>query len=74
MLSQTVVNPNVMWLEGQDPLLRSRDGSRSYICPSKAPNPIRNGIDPAFETDPLYLDVTNNLTRINTATPTRLRR
>lgn len=32
-------------------------------------NLIRNGIDLAFETDLLYLDVTNNRIGINTATP-----
>ena len=32
-------------------------------------NLIRNGIDLAFETDLLYLDVNNNRIGINTATP-----
>ena len=48
--------------------LRSRDGSRSCTSVLLKSNLIRNGIDLAFETDLLYLDVNNNRIGINTAT------
>ena len=41
------------------PVLRRKDGCWLLHRPFKAPNLVRNGIDLAFETDPLYLDVNN---------------
>ena len=58
-----------MWLEGQDPRIGEEMAVGRISGPLLKSNLVRNGVNLAFETDLLYLDVNNNRVGIKTANP-----
>ena len=58
-----------MWLEGQDPRIGEEMAGGRISGPLLKSNLVRNGVNLAFETDLLYLDVNNNRVGIKTANP-----